>query len=188
MALSFHFARRFSAGLSVGIAFSILATLSGMGCSSLARRNEYVAKEAPMLYKRAPRFEETDWVHRWRSRAYRTQKPDPNSVSPAQRALLRKLGPPSHMRNFRADHGQKVTEWLFLDDNVLAQFVSGQLAYQGPVTDMEKLLIDRGYPNSMMRSMSRLGPERKQYIYWNWLHSKSEIFSFADGYLVESIE
>lgn len=188
MALSLRSIPRFQVFVPSGLALAILAMLLGMGCSSLARRNEYVVKEPPMLYKRAPLHEETDWVHRWRSKAYRTRKPDPASVSPAQRAILKKYGPPSHMRNFRADHGQKVTEWLSLDSDLLVQFVGGQIAYKGPVTDMEKLLIDRGYPNEMMRSMSRLGPERKQYIYWNWLHSKSEIYSFADDYLVESTE
>jgi hypothetical protein len=158
------------------------------GCSKLAYRTKYYSEAAPMAYKRIPRHETVDLVHRWRAKAFSALKPDPASVSADEEKTLKEFGPPDYVRRFRAKSGEKTTEWVYLDNDLLVQYVGGDLAYSGPVTDIEKLLIDRGYPDGISRTTQAQGPEHVDFFYWNWCHTTCKAYSFSDGYLVEMQE
>jgi hypothetical protein len=170
----------------VSLALLIGAMAGGglCGCERMAPRDQFYKKAPPMAFKRSALHGERDLIFRWRSKAYGALKVDPMSGSSDQKTVLGKYGQPDFARRFRAAKCEMVTEWVFLDADVLVQFVRGSLAYSGPVTDFEKLLIDRGYPNEISRVVQVRGPERVEVIYWTWLHGQSETYSFADGYLV----
>lgn len=154
------------------------------GCAHMAPRGMYYQQTPPMAFKRAPVHPERDLVWRWRRKAYTQLKVDPAATSPDECTVLKKYGQPDYVRHFRAQKCEKVTEWVFLKPSAVVQFVKGDLAYSGPFTDYEKLLIDRGYPNAIVRVQAARGPERMDTIYWGWIHSKVAIYSFANGDLV----
>ena len=173
--------------LFAGIILIITSLLLGAGlcgCERLAPRNQFYKKSPPLAFKRAPLHGERDFVHRWRAKAYTPLKTDPASGSTDQQTILSKYGQPDYTRCFVAQKCEKTVEWLYLDKDMLVQFVQGDLAYTGPVTDYEKLLVDRGYPNSITRTSQARGPERVDAAYWTWDHRRTQIYAFADGYLV----
>lgn len=179
------FSRR--ARITAALALALGAAACGNG-PRLAYRTQYHTPEAPMAFKRAPRWEELDLLHRWRPRAYTSLKPDPAAASADEADVLRKFGPPEHMRRFRSRDCEPTTEWVYIAKNALFQFVDGALAYSGPATDKEKILIMRGYPNRAMRYSTGKGPEREDFIYWNWIHTDTKVYSFANGYFIDMQE
>jgi hypothetical protein len=169
--------------LAGALAAAVLA-----GCSMMAPRTEFRAPFVPAVYKRVALHEERDLVHRWRAKAFSTLKPDPASVSAAQEKVLKKHGFPDYTRTFRSRAGERVVEWVYLKPSRLFQFVKGQRAYSGPATDMERVLIRHGYPNEAARVTEAQGPERLEFIYWNWCHTSLRTYSFSNGKLAAQRE
>ncbi|MCX7918295.1 MAG: hypothetical protein N3A72_01550 [bacterium] len=66
-----------------------------------------------------------------------------------QKKLVQLLGFPEYQRQFPNRYGKSVTEWIYLKQDYLVQFINGNIVYLGPVDDKEKTLIALGSPDEI---------------------------------------
>lgn len=168
--------------------------------------------------KRRAQFETYDYLHHWTREAYLTPerpftvlvsvddedyavrfdrtktdvRPAPEHASRfslAQQDLVVAHGVPDYVRlPFRTTYGEQAVEWLFLKANLLAQFVDGELVYSGPITDKEKVLLRRGYPNYQLRVRAEGGPFRETLIYRNHAGTEMGQYDLADDMMMMQAE
>jgi hypothetical protein len=70
-------------------------------------------------------------------------------LSPDQKQIVQLIGIPEYERTFPNLSGKRVEEWVYLDQDYLAQFIYGTVVYIGQVDDLEKVLIDLGPPTDL---------------------------------------
>lgn len=103
--------------------------------------------------------------------------------------LLDELGDPSLVRKkFKSREGEKVEEWVFRDAAEVAQFIDGQLAYRGPLTDLEGLLIIHGYPNTYNRSQYIPDGEIQIFIYQSVFSPNARTYHLVNDILASKQE
>ena len=100
-------------------------------------------------------------------------------LSPEQKQIVQLIGIPEYERTFPNKSGKRVEEWIYLEQDYLAQFIYGTLIYIGPVDDLEKTLIDLGPPADMY-SFDFAGMRKDIFKY----KSRYEIYTFQDGKLI----
>jgi len=140
--------------------------------------------------KRYARYVAVDLIHRFLKNAYRPalgKDFNERSLSEHQKTVVADLGRPELVRRpFKSRENELVEEWAYPEKRKIVQFVEGQLAYEGPLTDYERVLIEHGYPHSVTEVQVQGGGERAHWIYedsW-FLRVKSKTFDFTDGKLV----
>jgi hypothetical protein len=102
-----------------------------------------------------------------------------------QELIVHEFGPPEYGRRFRSLEGERVLEWLLIDQNLMCQFVEGTLVYQGEIRDLEHTLLRHGAPAEVMYNVHSLGGnERVTFIYSKSLEPDSQYYSFSNGQLV----
>lgn len=75
-----------------------------------------------------------------------------------QETILTEWGVPDYVRKpFKSLEGERVHEWVYLDEYRIFQFVKGELVYDGPLTDFEQTLMRLGYPDRMVTLVDDLG-------------------------------
>ena len=89
-------------------------------------------------------------------------------------------------RTFRSARGDLVKEWAYLAQGKIFQFVRRQLVYEGELTDLEKTLIQYGYPNFVFAEQLEHDFKRLTFKYKSIFGLRTQIFSFADGRLCYS--
>ncbi len=105
-----------------------------------------------------------------------------DSPSPEQQETLELFGRPEHVRKpFWSTEGDKVDEWLYPRHNLLVQWIQGRKAYEGEITDMERILLRKGYPLQCFSDVDHFGVSRQSWIYRDEIEAKQEIVYFADG-------
>jgi hypothetical protein len=111
-------------------------------------------------------------------------------LSDDQASLIAELGRgPDYVRPaFYTTEGEKATEWLFMKDHLVAQFVAGELVYRGALSGREDALLKHGYPNYSMQIHESIGPERDNFVYRNWSGTRLEVYGFSNDRLAVSIE
>jgi len=154
----------------------------------------------PIAFKRRARHMTRDFCHHWRRPVYvkvsekrkvakAAARAQNASFSLTQEALVAEVGLPDYVRPpFRSLNRERTIEWLYLEKDILAQFVGGEMVFTGPVTDYERTLIQRGYPDKAVQIREEIGPERVTFLYRNTLATDMEVFSFADDELITSVE
>lgn len=202
--------------LSTAAIAGVLASLLLVGCSGALVKHSYDAAGKPVLTKRKAQHENYDYVHHFSRTVYlpaskRLNAPlaaagaqaadDPlhalrgfrcpeGRLSDDQATLIVELGRgPDYVRpTFRSREGENVTEWLYMKDHVMAQFVAGELVYRGALSGRETMLLKHGYPNHSMSVRENIGPERENFIYRNWSGSRLEVYGLSDDRLAVSVE
>jgi len=151
-----------------------------------APRWRYDESGTPRQYKRYARNIAVDYFSRFRRTAYeKVEKPLGEFLSDEQRRWISEHGQPDYRRRpFRSRNGEKVDEWIYLAQNKLVQFVNGHVVYEGPVTDMERIMIRLGYPSGVVLGQSEPGIERMTFIYNRPFDLEHEVYSFANGKLI----
>jgi predicted small lipoprotein YifL len=178
-----------------------LIALGLLGCGQY--RPLYQPHDAngdPIAFKRRARHETRDFYHHWRRPVYvkvsekkkaakAAARAQNERFSLTQEALVAEVGLPDYVRPpFRSLNHERTVEWLYLQKDILAQFVGGEMVFTGPVTDRERTLIQRGYPDKVVKIREEIGPERVTFVYHNSLATDMEVFSFADDELITSVE
>ncbi len=100
--------------------------------------------------------------------------------------LLEDLGPPTMMRRklFKSREGERIEEWVYRDDLLVAQFLDGRLVYQGPLSDLETLLTIHGYPDRFSRGHIHPDGEMKVFTYLPLFSAKVSLFKLVNDELV----
>ncbi len=182
--------RRF---LTRGIgSLSVLAFLPfALACAHTRPKPELIfhRAEEPTAYKRYERCAERDFLHHFVRKAYSSAKrSDLDFAGPQQQTILDTWGRPDYIRKpFWSLEDEKVEEWVYLDHQHVYQFVNHQLVFEGPLTDLEQLLIRLGYPDQMITTLSESGVVKHFLYYGNViLPGRLESFNLANGWIVHN--
>lgn len=149
----------------------------------------YVAVEKSSQYKRKSK----DWTRPntflWSNVAFKKNNRQLRYLlSDQQKDIIVEHGQPEYLRKFKSTRKESVSEWVFLEKDLLFQFIRRELAYEGPVTDLENILIIRGYPNDVLVQESYpTGRDRVTFIYSNRFKTALETYSFARGELIDHV-
>ncbi len=179
-------------GLMTGLVVCI-GMLSGLGCAHYRAKEiyHYDANGQPFEYKRLERYPQRDFIHHATRTVYGKISPDylPYSCSD-QAALLQEWGNPDWIRKpFVALEGHWVEEWLYQDQNILFQFIGDKKVYEGPIMDLERTLLLRGYPDRAIVSRNEMTTGLQIYVYDRLFSPAIETFQFVkDGKLTFSEE
>ncbi len=158
------------------------ALLAGCATTTPVTVHQYNQDGMPTIQKRYAKYVAADWVHRWRTKAYR-EADDADfhrrRLSQDMLAILNENGRPGLIRYpFKSRGNELVSEWVYPDMQYMAQFVQGLIVYEGPLTDYERTLIQYGYPNGVTE-VSRGGGD--QFVHWtyrDWGQTASKVFAF----------
>ena len=139
--------------------------------------------------RRAPLRANLDYIHRFRAKAYDTPGWfDLHFLSKAQESIIAERGRPDYVRSYRSTDHEPIVEWLYLEQNVLSQFCRGRQVFEGPVTDLERVLLRLGYPRYAITKTEEMGPELTTFLYRTIGGSRFREYTFSDGRLVSKSE
>jgi hypothetical protein len=178
--------RRAMIGIGIGLTAIVLA-----GCAFNSRPLFDYAKDGERVeVKRIAKHQRIDYFHRWRRTAYVKNGGELHwLLSPDQKAIIAEYGQPDYLRRtFRSTRGDLVKEWAYLEKGKIFQFVRGKMVYEGDLTDLEKTLILRGYPNHVFYLQLDPNITRMTFVYKGIFGLRRQTFSFANGRLCYSQE
>ncbi|MDD4279154.1 MAG: hypothetical protein PHX74_05395 [Candidatus Sumerlaeales bacterium] len=104
-----------------------------------------------------------------------------------QKEILQEWGQPDYVRGpYRSSRGDQVNEWAYLQANHIFQFVSGEMVFEGPLTDQDRCLITFGAPNEHTVTQAEPGVRQELWIYRPWYSTKfnERIFKFSNGKMI----
>lgn len=169
----------------------LIAALGLGGCAStkspLPQRLD--AGGVPHSFKRVEQYPQRDFLHHFVRAAYR--KPDHmfKANGKDQNLTVKEWGRPDWVRKpFRSLENEKVTEWLYMHESHVFQFIGTELVFDGPLTDYEQTLLARGFPDNMHMTLRSNGEREDLFIYSRVFAPWLEQYKFRDGRLVESQE
>src|SRR5207249_2129508 len=104
--------------------------------------------------------------------------------------IIEQWGKPNYVRiPFDSLNGERVEEWVFMDKRHLFQFINHEMVYEGPLTDYEQLLLDRGYPDTSALTVGESGLLQQAMVYHNiFLLGREENYNLANDKIVYSFE
>lgn len=158
------------------------------GCSTSApMAPRYDADGRPIFEKRYAKHMAVDYKRRFGDQAYRpaTGADFSSGLSFDQQMIVAEVGMPEYVRRpFEARRGELVGEWVYWDQERVMQFVEGGLAYEGPLTDLERVLIEHGYPTWAGEVQFHGGGEVFHWVYRDPLQVRGKAFSFSNDKLI----
>jgi hypothetical protein len=134
--------------------------------------------------KRVALHDSVDYLYRCRAKAYKHQTiHNPRAADKAD--TLSVYGQPDYVRiPFRSQYGEKTEEWLYIGQDRVFQFVKNNLVYSGPVSDLERILLRKGYPKYAFQSQPGKIPLQQTLVYRNWQGTDVEVYCLTDGWMV----
>ena len=161
-----------------------------VGCASGRLRTFYDETGKPEPFKRRAYHSSVDYIHRFTPHAYdHWGSFSAVGLSADQKTALVDHGTPDYARDpFRSQFAERTEEWVYLDESLLLQFVGGVKVYEGPVTKLEQILIERGYPRFASITDGVDEPCMTTFIYKHWIGGRIQIYTFADGQLLSKVE
>lgn len=177
-----------------GLALLGLLLLAPLGCHTV-----HVNQKPPFTYdyaglphtqKRIEASPELDYVTHWTRKAYvRPSEHLHGAPDPRFQLVLEQWGTPDWIRKtFTSLEGDRVDEWIYLDQARLFQFIGDTLVYEGPLTDYEQTLLRRGYPDTSITVQTAEGWRSDTFIYNHLFMPRLEQYKFVDGMIVNSKE
>jgi len=127
-----------------------------------------------------------DYFHRWGHQAFRKveEMKDTQLTEDVEDVLKRHGQPDYERRNVEAQGNETFTEWVYWERNVLCQFIQGELVFEGPLTDSDRILVTFGYPDKAFFQQYETGPVREFWIYQKLMGTDAREYSFSDGRMV----
>jgi len=167
-----------------------LVMLGACSLSSQPLYNQYDADGKPVMQKRVRRHAVRDFQARFNKQAYKKNNTSgPHFLlSPDQKAVKEKYGPPDYISiTFLSVNKDYVKEWVYWKKGLLFQFVQRKLAYEGPLSDKERILIQYGYPDDA--DVYQIGDVfvRENYYYHSMLGVMSKSYFFINGKCVNQV-
>ncbi|MCX7046038.1 MAG: hypothetical protein NTX50_11210 [Candidatus Sumerlaeota bacterium] len=159
------------------------------GCSTVPVRVFRINKQGQnVLYKRYAKNVAVDYYYRFSNTAYRpsTGTDFEITLSADQQALLEDLGQPDLIRvPYTSKDNELVTEWAYTGYHHIAQFIESQLAYEGPMTDYEKTLLELGYPDSVSELTAHGDIQWTQWVYKKPRITRLRIITLAGDKIIQ---
>ena len=149
---------------------------------------DYMEDGEQVQIKRIAKHQGIDYFHRWRRTAYVKNTGELHwLLSQDQKEIIAEYSQPDYLRRtFRSARGDLVKEWAYLAQGKIFQFVRRQLVFEGELTDLEKTLIQYGYPSFVFVEQLESDITRLTFIYENMFGLRRQMFSFANGRLCYS--
>jgi len=149
---------------------------------------DYMEDGEQVQIKRIAKHQSIDYFHRWRRTAYVKNTGELHwLLSQDQKEIIAEYSQPDYLRRtFRSTRGDRVKEWAYVAQGKIFQFVRRQLVYEGELTDLEKTLIQYGYPNFVFAEQLEPDITRLTFIYESIFGLRRQMFSFANGRLCYS--
>jgi hypothetical protein len=170
-----------------------LVALLGAGCARHAPKlYDRIKTEGgqPEQFKRYELHPQRDFIHHWTRKAYLEPQPwkfEKSGVTPDQRLIVEEWGVPDAIRKpFKSIDGNHVEEWLYYDQQTVYQFIGGEVVYEGPMTDFEWVLVNRGYPDRAETLRENAGRVLSVLVYSRVFTPHLEEFKFVNGELIQA--
>lgn len=162
----------------------LLATLAA-ACTTNTKPRFNVKDEQVTQFRRYTGRPATDYVFRWTKLAFdRVSSDIDGPLSEDKQAMLERRGRPDYKRdNVKASRPETFDEWVYWDQNIICQFVQGELVYEGELLDSDKTLVTWGYPSIAYSQKYEYGPTRELWVYDHLFDMGSRSYSFSDGKL-----
>ena len=126
----------------------VLVGLTLGGCARAKPQVAYRRSGDITTFKRYERHAERDFLHHFTRTAYRPPRASLKGSHLDQETIIETWGRPDYVRkSFLSLQGDRIEEWLYLDRQRVMQFVKGALIFDGPLTDLEQLYLQYGYPD-----------------------------------------
>jgi len=124
-----------------------------------------------------------DYLHRWDEKAFDRIDHELDAVlSPDQIEMLERRGQPDYVReDVKARRNELFDEWVYWDQELIVQFIGGELVYEGDLLDSDKTLVTRGYPSKAYHQEYEYGPVRETWLYEDLFEAGGYSVSFSDG-------
>lgn len=174
--------------------------LLGVGCAHTSQVPfHYDSEGMPISYRRRALHLERDFLHNFRTEAYRKPKPgefesrrqlafapgDVPATSEDEARTLDLLGEPDFIREFKSVDREDVVEWLYLDQALVQQYIDGRLIFEGPLTDYEQVLLTQGFPTSVISQRDDAGRQTDLFVYTGIFLPALRQYYFVDGYVMQ---
>ncbi len=143
--------------------------------------------EKPTMVKRYPKYPAWQELFFWRTKEYRKNTKELSYLlSDEQEDLISRYGQPDYIRRtFFSTRGDRVHEWLFWDDQRVAQFVQGQVVWEGQLTDLEKVLLLYGRPGTFKMTRTKTLDTSKIFIrYPRWFGMRIHSFYLVNDRMI----
>lgn len=191
MAINFirhHFPRplRASAAMRIALVVALALTVTALtGCRRVPNPQVQFAEPGILAtFKRYERNAERDFLHRWQRTAYRLADVGDWGPESDQGIVLGEWGAPDYTRDFDSMQNEDVVEWVFIDEQAIFQFVYGDLVYDGALTDYEMLLLQHGYPDTMVTEINDQGNVRHAFYYDSiFWPSRMDVYNLTNGWI-----
>jgi hypothetical protein len=154
-------------------------------CTNNSKPRFDVEDEKATAFRRYTGRPATDYVFRWSKVAFdRVASDIDGPLSEDKTEMLERRGRPDYKRdNVKATRPETFDEWVYWDQNVLVQFIQGDLVYEGDLLDSDKTLVTYGYPSSAWSQKYEYGPTRELWVYEHLFDMGGRSYSFSDGKL-----
>ena len=168
------------------IVLAPLVALMSSCVTTPVRVHPYSETGEPLVQKRYARHVARDFYRRFSTEAYRNAVDTDFTrfLSPDEHRILREAGRPDLVRHpFRSRLNELTTEWIYLQQQYVVQFIEGMLAYEGPVTDYERVLMEHGYPDVVTEVQVEGGGEVVHWAYRDFFSGRGKTFAFNNDTL-----
>jgi hypothetical protein len=164
----------------------VFGSFFALGCRQQALYHYHYSPEGERVpFKRVAKRMSRMTLRPWSTKAYvsggdlKIEK-----ISEEQKQIIEDFGVPESTRvPFESLQNETVDEWLYLRHNLLVQWVDGAKVFEGPVTDIERTLVEKGYPRTSTVSQDEYGVERQTWHYRNRPDLASQVYTFTNGEL-----
>lgn len=174
----------------LGLAGLAILALASAGCAWTRPQVVYHRSGELTSYKRYERHAERDFIHHFTRPAYRPPRFGVSTDHADQKTIVDLWGQPDYRRKaFQSLQGERVEEWLYLDNQRIFQFVRGEMIFDGPLTDLEQVLLRYGYPDRGTMTISEFGTVKHTLLYNRVFGPfRMETFHLANDWIVHSSE
>lgn len=166
-----------------------IAVFTASACGNLNKVPRYNVSEPLTIepFKRTPKYQSRDFFFVWDSTVYSPVKaPLKGKLTPSQQEIQERHGRPDYTRRgFRTTSNEIADQWCWVDRRITAQFVQGELVFEGPLTDKDEFLIRRGLPRYATQQQYEVGVNRDIWDYRGRLaDQRGMIVTFSNEKLV----
>jgi len=142
--------------------------------------------DMPSQFRRYTNRPAVDYTFRFNKQAFTQVENDEFDImSDDKRDVITRHGRPDYFReNIKARRNEIFDEWVYWHENIICQFVAGELVFEGELLDSDRALIDWGYPSYANHQKYEYGPVREIWIWESELVVGERMMSFSDGKLV----
>jgi hypothetical protein len=169
----------------------LMVVLFAAGCALHTRPLfDYNAAGEKVTVKRRAKRQHVDYALRWRSKAFEKNTGELRwLLSDDQKKTIEQYGQPDYIRHtFYSTRRDMVKEWVYWEKQKVFQFVRGTLVFEGPLTDLERVLIVYGYPTKSLSEELEKDINRTTFYYSSPFTVLHRVVAFSNDKMVYNQE